>query len=266
MWSRFKLSNKDCYSTLRTHQKNMHTSVPSLVDAISMTKCFDPKPLLWGAPILTRPQKKACQTMCIINHILSHKQGCANWCLETSSALSVDNWVNAVCHCQFHSHTLTLISTTLKCISLNQVSPFITTYLTSSIHFSPILKENFYQLFAPFSCWYIQRSGAILGCPTWSANASTQNKIVRKQMLHNIHFLPFFFKFKKAQTQQWLCQSITHLLACPKKHALSTGRTNWPTNAPKDDNGLTCLPKTMLWTKFSAFQRISNVVQIQTQQ
>ena len=204
--------------------------------------------------------------MFIINYILSHKQRCAKWCHETSSALSVDNWLNAVCHCQCHSHTLTLISTTLKCISLNQVSPFITNYLTSSIHFSPIPKENFYQLFAPFLCWYVQRSGAILRSPTWSANASTQNKIVRKQMLHNIHFLPFFFKFKKTQTRQWLCQSITHLLACPRKHSLSTGRTNWPPNAPKDDNDLTCLPKTMLWTELFAFQWNSNVVQIQTQQ
>ena len=38
--------------------------------------------------------RKSCQTMCIINHIPSHMHGCANWCHETSSTLSMDNWLN----------------------------------------------------------------------------------------------------------------------------------------------------------------------------
>ena len=51
--------------------------------------------------------------MCILNHILSHMHGCANWCHETSSTLSMDNWLNTVCHCQCCSHNLNFISTTL---------------------------------------------------------------------------------------------------------------------------------------------------------
>ena len=31
--------------------------------------------------------RKACQTMCIINHSLSHMHECANWCHETSSTV-----------------------------------------------------------------------------------------------------------------------------------------------------------------------------------
>ena len=40
--------------------------------------------------------------MSIINHILSHMHGCAKWCHETSLTLSIDNWLNAICHCQCH--------------------------------------------------------------------------------------------------------------------------------------------------------------------
>ena len=38
--------------------KNMHTSAPSLVQGISIRKCFNHKPILWGAHILTGPQEK----------------------------------------------------------------------------------------------------------------------------------------------------------------------------------------------------------------
>ena len=141
--------------------------------------------------------RKAGQTMCIINHVLSHMHGCANWCHETSPILSMDNWLNAVCHRQCYSRTLTFISTTLTCISLNYDCPFIKNYLPSSIHLSPILKENLYHLFAPTLCWSVQRSGAILRSPTWSANASTQKRTVRKQILDNICLLPPFFTFRK---------------------------------------------------------------------
>ena len=152
--------------------------------------------------------------MCIINHILSHMHECANWCYETSSTLSMDNGPNAVCHCQCRSCTLTFISTTLTCISLNHVSSFITNHLTSSIHFSTILKENLYHLLMPIVCWYVQRSVAFLRNPTLSANANTQKRMVSKQMLDNIHLLPFYFTVKKMQTQHWLRQSITNLPAC----------------------------------------------------
>ena len=161
--------------------------------------------------------RKACQTMCIINHSLSHLHGCAKGCHETSSILSMDIWLNVVCHCQCHSHTLTFISTTLTCIPLNHVSPFITNYLTSSIHFSPILKENLCHIFVPFLCWCVQRSGAILRSPTWSANADTQKRMVSKQILDNICLLPFYFTFTKMQTQHWLCQSIAHLSVLLRK-------------------------------------------------
>ena len=105
----------------------------------------------------------------------------------------------------------------LTCISLNHVSPFITNYLIGSIHFSPILKENLCHIFVPFLCWCVQRSGAILRSPTWSANADTQKRMVSKQILDNICLLPFYFTFTKTQTQHWLCQSIAHLSVLLRK-------------------------------------------------
>ena len=139
--------------------------------------------------------------------------GCANWCHETSLTLSIDNWLNAVCHCQcrFPHSTLHFYHPDMhfceSCLSM------IINYLTSSIHFSPILKENFYHLFAPILCWYVQRSGAILRNQPWSANVNTQKKMVSKQILNNICLLPFAFTFKKMQTQYWLCRS-KHMYAC----------------------------------------------------
>ena len=135
---------------------------------------------------------RACQNMCIINHSLSHMHGCAYWCHETSLTLSIDNWLNAICHCQFHFPQSDLhFYHPLSCISLNRVCPFITNYLTSSIHFSPTLKENLYHLLMPMDCWYVQRSAAILRSPPWSAHTSTQKRTMRKQMLAISVYCPF---------------------------------------------------------------------------
>ena len=143
----------------------------------------------------------------------------------------------------------------LTYICLNHVCLFITYYLIGSIHFSPILKENINHLFAPFLCWYVQRSGAILRNPTLAANANRQKRMVSKQMLDNIHLLLFFFTFKKIQTQHWQCQSITHLLACSRKHAFSTGTTHWCTIVPKNANCIACLEKAMLWMRHSLLSK-----------
>ena len=135
------------------------------------------------------------------------------------------------------SHTLHFISTTLTCISVNHVCPFIINYLTSSIHFSPILKENFYHLFAPILCWYVQRSGAILRNQPWSANANTQKRMVSKQILNNICLLSFSFTFKKMQTQYWLRRSkhtnarllaLTKLLCLLAQHIDAQMSQNMP--------------------------------------
>ena len=165
----------------------------------------------------------------------------------------MDNWLNAVCHCECRSHTLTFISTTPTCISLKHVCPFIRNYLTSSIHLSAILKENLYHLLAPFLCCYKQRSGAILSSAPWSANANTQKRMVSKQKLDDIHLLSFYFTFKKTQTQHWLHKSVTHRPACSSKDALSVGTTHWCTNVPKDANHTACLTKAVLWTTVFAF-------------
>ena len=144
----------------------------------------------------------------------------------------------------------------VTCIPLNHICPFITNYPFGSIHFSTILKENLYHLLMPMECWYVQRSVAFLRNPTWSANADTQKRMVSKQMLNNIHLLPCYFTFKKMQTQHWLCQSITNLPACCRKHALSIGTTHWCANVPKDANCMACLGKAMLCTTFFAFKEI----------
>ena len=117
-----------------------------------------------------------------------------------------------------------------SCLSIHR------NYLIDSIHFSPILKENLCHLFMPIVCWYEQRSGAILRNQPWSAKANTQKRMITKQMLDNIHLLPFFFTFKKMQTQHWLHQSITHPLAFFRKHALSIGTRHWCTNVAKNAN------------------------------
>ena len=246
--------------------KNMHTSAPSLVQGICIRKCFNHKPILWGAHILTGPQEKhakLCASLITFYHI------CMDVQTDAMKPHQPDPWTigsmqsaiaNAI------SHTLTFISTTLRCISLNHISPFITTYLPSSIHFSSILKENLYHIFAPFLCWYVQRSGAILRNPTLLANANTQKRMFSKPIVDNICLLPFYFTFKKTQTQHWLCQSITHLSACSRKPALSIGRIHWWTNVPKDANRMECLEKAMFWTAFFALKGNSNAVHTQTQQ
>ena len=157
--------------------------------------------------------RKACQTMCTIHGILSPMHWCAESHNETSSTLSMDHWLNAVCHCQWHSCNRHFISRTLKCISLNNVSPLITNYLFSSIHFSPILKENLHHHFAPISRWYKQRSGAILRDPTCPANANTQKWMVRKQMLDNIFLLTFYSTLKKNKNK-YVIISIHNTSAC----------------------------------------------------
>ena len=93
-----------------------------------------------------------------------------------------------------------------------------------------------------------------------------ESTMVSKQMLDNIHLLPFYFTVKKTQTQYWLCQSITHLPDWSRKHALSIDRTHWCTNVPKDANSMATLAKAMLWTTFFAFKGKSIAVRTQTQQ
>ena len=92
-----------------------------------------------------------------------------------------------------------------------------------------------------------------------------ESTMVSKQMLNNIHLLPFFLTLKKMQTQHWLHQSITHLPACFKKHALSIGTTHWCTNVPKNANRMACLKNAMLSTTFFAFKENSRAVHIQIQ-
>ena len=92
--------------------KNMHTKYPIPSAGHLHEKMLQPQTTSWGSSHTHVTARNSCQTMCIINHILSHMHGCANWCHETSSTLSMDNWLNPVCHCQCHSHTLTFISTT----------------------------------------------------------------------------------------------------------------------------------------------------------
>ena len=236
------------------------------MQAISTRKGFKRKPLLWGDHKLTWPQEKHAK---LCASLITFYPICMDVQTDAMKPHQPDPWTigsmqsaiaNAI------SHTLTFISTTLTCISLNHVSPFITTYLPSSIHFSSILKENLYHIFAPFFCWYVQRSGAILRNPTLSANANTQKRMFSKPILDNICLLPFYFTFKKMQTQHWLCQSITHLSACSRKPALSICRIHWRTNVPKDANRMEGLEKAMFWTTFFALKGNSNAVHTQTQQ
>ena len=73
---------------------------------------------------------KACQIMCAINCILFPMHRCANSHNENSSNLSMDHWLNAVCHFQHHSCTLHFISSTLdmhfseSCLFIHHKLPF----------------------------------------------------------------------------------------------------------------------------------------------
>ena len=168
------------------------------MQAISMRKCFKHNPLLGGAHTHRRPQEnhaKLCASLITFYPI----------CMDVrTDAMKPDQsypwtigWIQSTI-ANAISHTLTFISTNLTCISVNHICPFIINYLTDSIHFSPILKENFYHLFAPFLCWYVQRGVAILRNQSWSANANTQNRMVSKQMLDNIClFCPFILQSRK---------------------------------------------------------------------
>ena len=82
----------------------------------------------------------------------------------------------------------------------------------------------------------------------------------------HVNLLLFLLTFKKTQTHNWLHQSITHLPACSRKHALSLGTTHWCTNVPKDANRMACVKKAVLWMTFCAFKWNSSLVHTQTQQ
>ena len=143
-----KLSNKASYSTLWTHQKTC-TQVHHLWSGHIHEKTLQPQITSFGSSHTQVTARKAFQTMSIINHILSHMHGCANWCYETTLTLFIDNWLNAVCHCQCHSHTLTFISITIchaflwiMCVHSSQITsqvaftsaPFWRRISTTSLH------------------------------------------------------------------------------------------------------------------------------------
>ena len=236
------------------------------MQAISMRKCFKHKPLLWGAHILTWPQEK-------------HAKLCAS--LITFYPICMDVQTDAMKPHQPYPWTIGSMQSAIAnaiptlwpsflppwhAFPLNHVCPFITNYLPSSIHFSSILKENLYHLFAPFLCWYVQRSGAILRRSNMVSKCKHTKEDVQQTNPGQYPFIALFFTFKKMQTQHWLSQSITHLPACYRKDALSIGTTHWCTNVLKDANHMACLVKAMLWMTFFAFKENSSAVHTQTQQ
>ena len=170
MRSIFKLNNQTFYSILKTHQKTCTQDPhpwcrPCPWENDSTTNHF------LGEFTHSRDCKKKHSKLFVSLITFYPMHGCANWCHETSLTLSMENWLNAMCHCQCHfPHSDLHFYHPLTCISLNHVCPFITNYLIGSIHFSPILKENLYHLLAPFLRWYVQGSNIILRSPTWSAN------------------------------------------------------------------------------------------------
>ena len=144
--------------------------------------------------------------MSIINHILSHMHGCAKWCHEKSLTLSIDNWLNAICHCQCHfPHS-----------DLHFYQPdmhFCESHL--SIHHKLPYWQHSLQPHSEGESLPPLYAHGMLMC-TKDCGHPEESTMVSKQMLDNIHLLPFFLTFKKMQTQHWLHQSITHLSACSK--------------------------------------------------
>ena len=169
--------------------------------------------------------------------------GCAIPRDGTSSTLSMSHWLNEVCHCQCHSNTLHCISSTLAYISLNQVSPFLRNYLSGSIYICSVLQQNFYHLFAPVFRWYVQRTGASLRNPTWSANAKAQNQDGQQTNDAQYSLLVLLSHIQETKTHHWQNQTMMHLPQRLRKHALSIGRICSCTNVPKDANCMSSVAK-----------------------
>ena len=194
-----KLSNKTSYSTLRTHQKTC-TQVPHpWCRSSPWENASNTIHVFWGAHILTWPQEnhaKLCASLITFYLMCMDVQTDAMkphqpypWRIGSIQS-AIDNAIPTL---------LTFISTTLTCISLNHISPFITNYLIGSIHFSSILKENLDHLLMPIACWCKQRSETILRNPTWWANANTQKKTISKQCWTMSFYCPFILQLRKCK-------------------------------------------------------------------
>ena len=247
-------------------KKHAH-KCPILVQAISMRKCFNHKPLLGGAHILTSAQKKHANLRA---SLITFYPICIWMC-----KLMPWNFIN-------------LIHRQLAQCSVPLPMPFPTLWSLflppSVMHFSESRLSIHHKL--PYRQHSLQHHSEgeslpplctllVLICAKEWRHPEESNMVskckcrkdmmVVKQMLDNIYLLPFF-TFTKMQTQHWLCQSITHLLICSRKHTLSIGTTYWCTNVPKAANHMACLEKAMLWMTFFAFKENSIAVHTQTQQ
>ena len=139
MWFMFKVSNTTWYQTLRTHHKTFMCVHHPLCKAAPWGGALRTN-IFWGeAQTLMCPQEKhakLCTQSITFRPIFMDVQTEG---IEPHQTWPTDHWLNALCHCQCHSHALHFISRTLTYVSLNQVSLFIRNYLSGGIYFSPIL-------------------------------------------------------------------------------------------------------------------------------
>ena len=157
--------------------------------------------------------------MCIINHILFHMHWCVNWCNKTWSTLCINNWLNGVCHCSCRSHTLTFISTTLTCISLNHIchSSQITSQaaFTSAPFWRRIPTTSLCPLYADVN------KGVV---PSWGINHGEQMQKHRRGGSPNKCWTPYIysllFSIQENANTALTASKHTHLPNCSRKHML----------------------------------------------
>ena len=193
--------------------------------------------------------------------------GCANWCHETSLTLSIDNWLNAVCHCQCHFPHSTLHF-------YHPDMHFCESRL--SIHHKLPYKQHSLQPHSeeeslpPLSALLVLMRTKEWCHPEESNMVSKCKHTEEDGQQTNAGQYPFitllFYIQENANTALTASKSIIHLPSCLREHAPFIGKTNWCTNVPEDSNHLACLAKAMLWMTFFAFRENSSVVHTQTQQ
>ena len=229
-WTKFKCGSCS-YSAMQLPIKpsklikNIHFSVPFLAQCIPMTRCIVHKPSFSGPQLLSRPQEKRdklCAPSIAFYPIFVDAQTCRMeshklypW-TTGSMQFAIANATPMLCILFLApSHTFlwirSLHSSGITFLGRFTSAPFCSkTSTTSLCPFSADMCKGV----AP--SWWIQYIQQM---------QTHKKKMVGKQMLHKIYFLPFFFACKKTKTHIWQCQIITHLHHCLKKHALSIGTT-----------------------------------------
>ena len=174
--------------------------------------------------------------------------GCANSQDEFSLTLSVENWVNNVCYCPYHSHTLHFISNTPKYISVIQ---------EFSIHQKLPLQQHSLQPRSVAETPTFPYAPYMLICakewchpeePKMSSKCRHRGKNGQEHITRHYQFLVLSPSKWTIHIHKWQSESKIHLHHCWKRYAIPLCRTYSCTIFANDANCTLHSPKVMPWT------------------